>query len=101
MKSGTDILNYKYLDEKVIPRVAVKWNEIGIQLNIPSFRLDNIRQETDHVSQRCQEMLQMWLQRGSSVQESHRPTWENLYKAMIAIELIAPAERLKERVLKL
>ena len=98
MKKGIDILSYKYLDEKVIPRVAVKWYEIGIKLNVPSFKLDNIRQETDHVSQRCQEMLQTWLLRGSNVQKSHRPTWENLYKAMIAIELIAPAERLKERV---
>ena len=43
-------------------------------------------------------MLQMWLQRGSDVQKSHRPTWENMYKAMIAIELFAAAERLQEKL---
>lgn len=98
MEHGKDITDHKYLNENVIPRVAIQWYDIGIKLEIPSFKLDNIRKETDHTTRRCLEMLQMWLQRGSNIEMSHRPTWENMHKAMIAIELIAAAERLKEKL---
>ena len=101
MKNGIDIVNLKYLNEKVIPRIAVKWYDIGIQLNIPSFKLDNIRNETDHVTQRCLQMLQMWLQRSSNAEKSRRPTWDNMYTAMIAIELIAAADTLKKEIANL
>ena len=67
-------------------------------MNIPSYKLDNIRNETDHITQRCLQMLQMWLQRSSNVEKSRRPTWENMYNAMIAVELIAAAEILKEEI---
>ena len=98
MKNGIDIVNHKYLNEKVIPRIAVKWYDVGIQLNIPSYKLDNIRNETDHITQRCLQMLQMWLQRSSNVEKSRCPTWENMYNAMIAVELIAAAETLKKEI---
>ena len=102
MKNGIDIVDLKYLNEKVIPRIAVKWYDIGIQLNIPSYRLDNIRNETDHITQQCLQMLQMWLQRSSNAEnKSHCPTWENMYKAMIAIEMIAAAETLKKDIANL
>ena len=98
MESGIDIVNHKYLDETVIPRIATIWYDIGIKLNIPSYKLDNIRNKTDHTTQQCMEMLQMWLQRGSNVEKSHCPTWENMYRAMIAIDLIAAAEELKGKI---
>ena len=41
-------------------------------------------------------LLQMWLQRGSNVENFHCPTWENTYNAMIAIELIVAAHRFKQ-----
>ena len=98
MESGIDIVDHKYLDETVIPRIASIWYDIGIKLNIPSYKLDNIRIETDHTTRQCMEMLQMWLRRGSNVEKSHRPTWENMYRAMIAIDLIAAAEELKGKI---
>ena len=101
MKNGINIVDLKYLNEKVIPRIAVKWYDIGMQLKIPSYKLDNIRNETDHITQRCLQMLQMWLQRSSNAEKSHRPTWENMYNAMIAIELIAAAETLKKEITNL
>ena len=101
MKNGIDIVNLKYLNEKVIPRIAVKWYDIGIQLNIPSYKLDNIRNKTDHVTQRCLQMLQMWLQRSSNAEKSCRPTWDNMYRAIIAIELIAAADTLKKEIANL
>ena len=98
MESGIDIVDHKYLDETVIPRIATIWYDIGIKLNIPSYKLDNIRNETDHTTRQCMEMLQIWLRRGSNVEKSHRPTWENMYRAMIAIDLIAAAEELKGKI---
>ena len=101
MDKGIDIVDYKYLQEIVIPRVAAKWYQIGLQLKIKSFRLDNIKRETDHITEQCLDMLGMWLQRGTSVEESYRPTWGNMHKAMIAIDLTAAAERLEDNLEKL
>ena len=100
MGNGIDIVDYTYLQERVIPRVAVKWYSIGIQLQIESFRLDNIRIATSRINEQCLEMLGMWLQRGTSGKESHHPTWGNMHKAMIANGLIAAAERLKHKLEK-
>lgn len=91
-------MDFRYLDSTVIPRVAVKWYQIGLNLNIESFKLDNIRRETDRTTEQCLEMLSTWLLRSSKVEESLRPTWENMHNAMIAIDLIAGAERLKENL---
>ena len=98
MDNGSDIVGYEYLQKMVIPRVAVKWYQIGLQLKIESFRLDNIKIETDRITEQCLDMLGMWLQRDTSEKESHRPTWGNMHKAMIAIELIAAAERLEDKL---
>ena len=98
MDKGINIVGYKYLQEMVIPRVAVRWFQIGLQLKIKSFTLDNIKIETDRITEQCLDMLGIWLQRGTSVKESHRPTWGNMHKAMIAIELIAAAERLEDKL---
>ena len=98
MHNGNDIVSYTYLEEKVIPEfeVALKWYDIGIKLNIPKFILNNIRDQT--ITHRCSDMLQMWLQRPFNVEESRRPTWENMYKAMIAEGMNLPAEELKKQL---
>ena len=98
MEDGTDIVDYKYLQNTVIPRVAVKWYQIGLKLKIPSFKLDNIRIETDRVTEQCSDMLNEWLLRGSKEEESCCPTWENMHKAMIKTDLIRGAEILKEKL---
>ena len=100
MENKIAILNYEYLNKNVIPRIAVEWYDIGIELNIPRYRLDNIKtgnQHHHHIHQ-CLQMLQMWLQRSSSVEKSRRPTWENMYNAMVAVELTKAAETLKKEI---
>ena len=98
MENGTDIVGYNYLDGTVKPKVAVKWYQLGLKLNMKSFKLDNIRRVTDRITEQCLEMLSEWLNRGSKEPESFRPTWENMHKAMTALDLIAGAERLKEKL---
>ena len=98
MKNGTDIVDYKYLNGTVTPRVATKWYQIGLKLKIESFKLDIIRNEIDRTSEQCLEMLNEWLNRGSEVAESFRPTWENMHKAMSTLNLKAGAERLERNL---
>ena len=98
MGNGIDIVDYTYLQKMVIPRVAVEWYSIGIQLQIESFTLNNIKSATSPITEQCLEMLGIWLQRGTSVKESHRPTWGNMHKAMTENGLIAAAEKLKDKL---
>ena len=98
MEKGTDIVADKYLDKTVKPRVAVKWYQIGLKLNMESFKLDNIRRVTDRITEQCLEMLSEWLNRSSKEPESFRPTWENMHNAMTALNLNAGAERLEEKL---
>ena len=98
MKNGNDIVDYKYLNGRVAPRVATKWYQIGLKLDIDSFKLDNIRREIDRTTEQCLEMLSEWFSRSSEEAESFRPTWENMLKAMTALDLNAGAERLKEKL---
>ena len=77
MKVVTNILELNHLQTKIIPEIAVKWYEIGLELNIPVGKLEAIKNERDHCGARCFEMLQMWFNRGTNVkQESERPTWK-------------------------
>ena len=98
MDRGIDIVDYTYLQNMVIPRVAVEWYSIGIQLQIQSFSLNNIKNETSRITEQCLDMLGKWLQRGTRGRESYRPTWGNMHKAMIANGLLAAAERLKDKL---
>ena len=98
MKNGTDIVDYRYLNGTVAPRVATKWYQIGLKLDIDSFKLDNIRREIDRTTEQCLEMLREWLNRSSEEAESFRPTWENMHNAMTALDLKAGAERLKGKL---
>ena len=97
----TNILELSYLQTKVIPEIAVKWYEIGLELQIPLGKLEAIKNERDHCGARCFEMLQTWFLRGNKVKkESERPTWKNMYNAMCAIDLNFRAKNLKTLILK-
>ena len=53
-----------YLSRLFIEGYAIKWREIGLELNLTSAELDNIH--VDHpneVKERCRTMLKVWLQR--------------------------------------
>ena len=83
----------------VIPRVAPNWFQIGLKLKMKPFTLGTIK-ETDRTTAQCLAMLNDWLNRGSRVDESIRPTWENFHKAMTELELTAGAERLKDKLVQ-
>ena len=70
-----NILEPSHWQTKIIPEIAVKWFEIGLELDIPAGNLTAIKNEPDHSGARCMEMLQMWFNRGIDVKkESERST---------------------------
>jgi len=86
-------LNSGYLQIKITPYIAVRWYDIGLELEIPDGRLQLIRNECDHCDERCSEMLQIWLDRGPNVKEESKiPNWKNMNNAMCANYLNAWAE---------
>jgi len=96
----TDIMKLDYLQTKIIPYIAVKWYDIGLELEIPGGKLEVIKNERDHCGERCFEMLQIWLDRGPNVKESEIPNWKNMCDAMRANDLNARAEELEKLILK-
>ena len=99
-KPNSNILELGYLQAKIVPEIAVKWYEIGLELDIPASKLNTIKNETDHCDARCFEMLQMWLNRGENAEEFERPSWKNMEKAMRAVELNFRADNLKKLILE-
>ena len=94
-----DILEQRYLQTKVIPEIAVKWFDIGVELGIPHGKLQMIKAESDISGACCLDMLGQWFNRGKNVQESERPIWKNMYDAMNAIDIKFRAEKLKDLLL--
>jgi len=85
-----------------VPRIATDWFDIGLYLELPDYKLDSIRQLTNPCGSKCIDMLGRWLKRSPDHPDKNfRPTWRNMYKAMIAIEYVRPAEELKEDLMKL
>ena len=99
-KPNSNILELGYLQAKIVPEIAVKWYEIGLELDIPAGKLEAIKNERDHCGARCFEMLQMWFHRGENVKESERPSWKNMDKAMRAVDLNFRADNLKKLILE-
>ena len=53
-----------YLSRLFIEGYAIKWREIGLELNFTSAELDNINADhRNEVKERCRTMLKVWLQR--------------------------------------
>jgi len=100
MKTVENILEYDYLQAKIIPEIAVKWFEIGLELNIPARQLQNIKDNPDPSGACCLDMLQQWLDRGNVEKESNHPIWKNMCDAMCAVDLNARAADLKELILR-
>ena len=87
----------KDLHNIVIPKVAHKWYELGIQLLDPSqeLKLDEIHCAYSTNFQRgCVEMLKYWLNTTSTA------TWDSLINALRApaLELLAIADEVEQRV---
>ena len=100
MEKKIDITEKTYLLTQVIPNIAVDWQTIGLELDVPHEKLTLIRNEFDHVSAQCYEMLEIWFKRGETEKQSECLNWKNMYDAMRALDLNARAEELKILVLK-
>jgi len=87
----------KELHNAVVPKVANKWYELGIQLLNPSqiSKLDEILSSysTAH-HQGCIEMLNLWLQ------TTPEASWENLIQALKqpSLELLSIANEVEKEV---
>jgi len=96
------LLDQAYLESDVVPRIATEWYDIGLYLEMPDHDLDCIKQLTDPCGRKCIEMLSRWLKRDPNHPNiTYRPTWKNMYNAMIAIDFVTPAEELKKDLTKI
>ncbi|XP_065893061.1 uncharacterized protein [Dysidea avara] len=96
------LLDLTFLESDVVPRIATDWFDVGLYLDIPGHDLSNIRQLSNPCGSKCIDMLGRWLKRNPNHPDKFfRPTWRNMYNAMIAIDYVRPAEELKEDLMSL
>lgn len=71
----------KDLAKWVIPRVAPKWDEVGLQLGIQQYVLRSVEADGSDVVTRCRNMFDKWLdgQKGAGRQQR---TWESVLEAV-------------------
>jgi len=90
MRCGENtILSDAYIQSKIVPKIATKWEEIALDLGLERSDTNRIKQLCDPTSKKCAVMLDLWLNRGTA-------TWRNIYDAMQALELNRDAENLKD-----
>lgn len=75
-------------------KVAHKWKRLGVFLNIPTGRLDNIEADHHNTQDCLQEMLKVWLNRVHPP-----PTWASIINALDsdAVEEQRLAKELREQ----
>ena len=79
-----------YLSRLFIEGYAIKWREIGLELNLTTAELDNI--QVDHpneVKERCRTMLKVWLQRDTEA------SWGKLLIAIQNADIYRPSPSIK------
>jgi hypothetical protein len=76
---------------KELCQVAYKWEDIGIQLDIETGKLDAIKTAENNVAQSClREMLKIWMKRLSPP-----PSWEAIADALDRVDEQSLAEHLR------
>ncbi|XP_065893193.1 uncharacterized protein [Dysidea avara] len=96
------LLDLTFLESDVVPRIATEWFDVGLYLDIPEYDLSNIKHLSNPCGSKCIDMLGRWLRRNPNHPDNFfRPTWRNMYNAMIAIDYVRPAEELKEDLMNL
>ena len=79
-----------YLSRLFIEGYAIKWREIGLELNLSSAELDNIQADHPHeIKERCRTMLKVWLQRDVEA------SWGKLLKAVQNADIHCPSPSIK------
>ena len=74
-------MQLKDLVECAVPRVAPKWDEVGLQLNIQPYVLRNIEADGGDVVTRCKNMFSKWLIGEAGTGDLQR-TWESVLEAV-------------------
>ena len=85
----------EYKDNRIARDIAPYWDDVGIQLDVQ--HLNNIKTNNNPTEHKFKEMLQTWLKKQTC---SKREVYMKLHKALVEIELIAPAEQFKIKVNK-
>ena len=89
---GGQEFSQKYLLTTVAEQIACDWRDVGIYLGV---NVDNIEKEHNATKAKFEEMMSTWLKN----QTDPKPViYEKLYKALVAADQIAAAERFKEKV---
>ena len=82
-----------YLSRLFIEGYAIKWREIGLELNLTSAELDIIH--VDHpneVKERCRTVLKVWLQRDPEA------SWGKLLNAIQNADIYCPSPSIEGTV---
>ena len=74
-------LRLKDLVRCAVPRVAPKWDEVGLQLNIQPYVLESIEANGGDVVTRCKNVFSKWLNGETGTGDLQR-TWESVLKAV-------------------
>ena len=61
---------------KELGKVAAKWHNLGLALDVDSSRLEILEADNGNVTDCLREMLKVWLR------NADRPTWERVAKAL-------------------
>ena len=83
-------LTYRDL-QRIIPNIATKWNDIGIQLAVSN--LDNYEKNPDLTEKKFKKMLQLWLGVNPKPVDE---LCEIFHKGLRGIKLNAAAKQFKE-----
>ena len=74
-------LQLKDLVKWAVPRVAPKWDEVGLQLNIQQYVLRSVEADGGDVVTRCKNMFAKWLDGQNGTGNLPR-TWESVLEAV-------------------
>jgi len=101
-EQGKDIiLGRDYLESNVAIKIAPEWYDVGLYLGVSMEHLDSIKQLTNPCASKCNDMLRIWYRRDmndTDLPAKYLPTWKNIYIAMCNLDMIGPAEDLKDDI---
>ena len=79
--------------QKELYKIAKKWEDIGIQLDIDDDVLVKVKSDNHGESKNClREMLRIWVKKVDP-----QPSWTNLAEALKVLEEDELAQRLKDK----
>ena len=87
---GNDKPGMRDLYENIVTQYAARWKELGLELGLKDYMIDNIQQNNArhprHVEECCKAMLQQWLKQIPS------PSWGKLDDAIVKISKLSRGE---------